>query len=243
MKSVVESGTEPEGRNMQVPGNAQLHLAFGHTEQSLEQLLAEQTGKRVKLVITDNGSSMLFRRTDSSGIDVRVHRIFLHAGNGVIEEIVSFVRGKREKMPRFRAFIRENRQHLHARPPRRISVRTKGKIFDLRDLFDEINKEYFSNAVTSPITWGARCPRTAVRKRTLGSFSERLNLIRINPLLDRKAVPRYYIAFVVYHEMLHAALGINRTGGRASIHSREFRRREKFYRDYERAIAWEKGNV
>ena len=95
--------------------------------------------------------------------------------------------------------------------------------------------------IASTITWGAKSPKWAVRKRTLGSFSERSNTIRINPVLDKKAVPRYYISFVVYHEMLHAAMGISKKGERRSVHPREFRTREKMFRDYERARAWEQG--
>ena len=40
--------------------------------------------------------------------------------------------------------------------------------------------------------------------------------------------------------MLHAAMGISKNGERRSMHSREFRRREKLFNDYEKAIAWER---
>ena len=112
-------------------------------------------------------------------------------------------------------------------------VRTSGNIHDLKALYDELNDEYFGGALDSVITWGAKSPRFAVRKRTLGSYSARANIIRINPALDSKKVPRYFIAYVVYHEMLHAAIGIQNRSGRRSIHPAEFR-------DFERATAWER---
>ncbi len=59
-------------------------------------------------------------------------------------------------------------------------------------------------------------------------------------MLDKKIVPRYYIAFIVYHEMLHAAIGIVVKGSRRSMHSPEFKKREKMYGEYDKAIAWEK---
>lgn len=142
-------------------------------------------------------------------------------------------------MPCFRRFLRENKEQIQPKPAKRIRARTAGKCHDLRQLFTEINDEYFAGKVDALITWGSRQPRTSVRKRTLGSYSEDSNVIRINPVLDRNSVPRYYIAFVVYHEMLHAALGIAKKGGRRSIHSRDFRTREKLFKDYERAIGWE----
>jgi hypothetical protein len=36
-------------------------------------------------------------------------------------------------------------------------------------------------------------------------------------------VPRCYVAFVVYHEMLHADMGIAMRGKRRSVHPREFK--------------------
>jgi hypothetical protein len=58
-----------------------------------------------------------------------------------------------------------------------------------------------------------------------------------------KTIPRYYVAFVVYHEMLHAVLGISIQGNRRSVHSREFRKREKLFKDCEKAMAWESGRT
>jgi predicted metal-dependent hydrolase len=76
-------------------------------------------------------------------------------------------------------------------------------------------------------------------KRTLGSYSQRTNTIRINPVLDRKTVPAYFIEFIVYHEMLHADMGVGRINGRRSVHSSGFRIREKLFKKYEQALAWE----
>lgn len=171
---------------------------------------------------------------------VRLHRMFLNAGNDVIEEIVSFLKKKRCRMVLFNKFVRGNAEQLHAKPPKKVIARSRGRFHDLRELYDEINRGYFGGLVTAAITWGSGSPRRPVRKRTLGSYSARSNVIRINPMLDRKSVPRYYIAFIVYHEMLHAAIGISEKGGRRSIHPREFRKRERLFKDYEKALAWER---
>lgn len=218
----------------------QLPFLFGRTQESLQRHLEDHLGKPVSLVLTGNSTSMLSVRLREGVARVRLHRMFLNAAAGVIDEIARFVKSKKGEMPLFREFIRENREQLDARPARKITAKTAGKQYDLAELYNEVNREYFDNAIACAITWGTRCPRCSVRKRTLGSYSPRSKLIRINPVLDRKAVPRYYIAFVVYHEMLHAALGIVQKGERRSMHSREFRRREKLFRDYERAQAWER---
>jgi hypothetical protein len=62
----------------------------------------------------------------------------------------------------------------------------------------------------------------------------------MNPLLDRRTVPRFFVEFIVYHEMLHADIGVETRNGRRRVHTWEFRRRERLFREYARAISWEK---
>src|SRR5574341_706460 len=215
---------------------------FGPMENHLKQYLEECLSRSVSLVLTKNSTSMLSARTQDGVLHVRLHRMFLSADRRVMSEIASYLKNRRGAMPHFRNFIRENREQLSLKPPKKVPVRTVGKFHDLCGLYDEINKEYFGGMVNAVITWGTRSPRYAVRKRTVGSYGERSNMIRINPVLDRNAVPRYYIAFIVYHEMLHAVMGTPLRGKRRSVHTREFRTREKLFKDYEKATAWEDGN-
>ncbi len=218
----------------------QLSLIFGHTENSLERYLADCLGRPVSLVLTENSTSMLSARVREGVIHVRLHRMFMNADNHVMKEIVLFLKNSKGDMGRFRQFLRDNRWQLQKRPPKKVSARTGGRFHDLRELFDEINGEYFGGTINSVITWGTGSSRYAVRKRTLGSYSSASNVIRINPVLDKKHVPRYFVAFVVYHEMLHAAVGVSKQGERRVCHSREFRNRERLFKDYERAMAWER---
>ena len=221
----------------------QLALPFHHSELSFRQYIEEGVNKPVAVVFTGNSTSMLSARMDDGVLRVRLHRMFLHADSRVMNEIVSYLKNKKGAMPHFRSFVRHNREQLSIKPPRKVPVRTAGKFHDLCGYYDEINREYFGGMVNAVITWGSKSPRCAVRKRTLGSYSERSHTIRINPVLDKKTVPRYYVAFVVYHEMLHAALGISIRGKRRSVHSREFRQREKLFKDCEKAMAWEGGKI
>jgi len=43
--------------------------------------------------------------------------------------------------------------------------------------------------------------------------------------------------------MLHAVMGTPLRGKRRSVHSREFRKKEKLFKDYEKAMAWEGGKA
>ena len=200
-------------------------------------------GREVILTITDNISSMLTAKAKGETLSVRLNRIFLGAGMDVIDEVAQFLKKRRGKTPLINSFIREKRGCLREKAARKVNAKQAGRHYDLKSIYESVNMEYFNNMVTASITWGTKSPRYAVRMRTLGSFSSHSNTIRINPALDSNRIPRYFIELIVYHEMLHANMGVEKTGnGRRSVHPREFKERERQFIEYERAMAWEKRN-
>lgn len=218
----------------------QISLPFKLEEEVLHDHLQEALGKKISLTITDNSASMISSGLREGVISLRLHRMFLSADIRVINEIVKFVRHRGCKTPLIRRYIRENSSLLKARSPRVVGVKTKGRHHDLAAVFTNLNACYFEGRISAGITWGQRKRGRAARLRTLGSYSSHTHMIRINPLLDARSVPKYFLEFVVYHEMLHADLGTEKRNGRRVVHSRAFREREKQFADYERALAWEK---
>ena len=221
----------------------QLALSFGDNETRLKNIFEKTTDRGIALTITDNSTSMLSVKSKGETIYVRLHRIFLGAGTEVVREVAEFIKKRRGKTPLISGFIKERREHLKKKAPRRLNLCPTGKYYDLLNIYDTINRAYFEGSVSSRITWGKKSPRYAVRKRTLGSYSSHTNAIRINPLLDNSRVPLYFVEFIVYHEMLHAYIGVKNKNGRRSVHSKEFREHEKTFSDYERAMAWEQNNA
>jgi len=165
--------------------------------------------------------------------------MFLCVDEATLKEIGLFIKHGSGSMTRFRAFLNKMSSVVRRRPQRYFPVRTRGKYYELYAIFERLNEEYFDSRLTSAITWGTGSSRKAVRKRTLGSYSNHSNIIRINPVLDKNEVPDYYIEFVVYHEMLHAAIGIGEKDGRRSVHTRAFRERERLFKYYDKAMRWE----
>ena len=218
----------------------QLSLFSSHDGQSIKDYLEKSCELAVSVVITNNTSTMISYRPTNDAVLVRLHRMFLSAGTEVLDEIVAFISNRKKKTPLLREFINSNSHQIQHRPWKKGDLRTKGRYHDLGEMFGRINEEYFHGAITAAITWGSKGPRRCARLRTLGSFSSDNNMIRINPILDRKGVPTYFLEFIVYHEMLHADMGIETHEGLRSIHSKEFRNREKMFEHYERAMAWEK---
>lgn len=62
-------------------------------------------------------------------------------------------------------------------------------------------------------------------------------------MLDARDVPDYVVGFVVFHEMLHAALEPDLGDGRRRFHTDEFKDRERSHPDHVAAESWIRSNV
>jgi hypothetical protein len=121
---------------------------------------------------------------------------------------------------------------LRQRRARRALHQPAGAHHDLSPLFDRLNKRYFRDSLPQPrIGWSTRAWRTQ-----LGCFDPALQQIVINRQLDRSAVPEYVVAYVLYHEMLHLKHPMRFARCRRESHSPKFRKEEKRFAEYERAM-------
>ncbi len=115
---------------------------------------------------------------------------------------------------------------------RRVEHRPAGAHHDLAPLFEVLNARYFGDWLAPPrLGWSSRAWRTQ-----LGCFDPALNQIVLNRLLDSGGIPEYVVAYVLYHEMLHLKHPMKFARCRRESHSPEFRREEKVFADYERAM-------
>ena len=129
---------------------------------------------------------------------------------------------------------------------RQLSFPHEGRYFDLRQIFDKINDRYFDNALQDyQITWGRRRKLPPKDYFVFGTIQEEDRLIRIHPRLDASFVPKWFLEYVVYHEMLHAVVPdeVDEQSGRRKVHTDEFQRKEREYRYYRRARQWEDENL
>jgi hypothetical protein len=215
--------------------------------QALERKLRVAFPGPVILSITDNRHSIITHRVQKGVLHARVHHMFLDAPAAVVDALVRYVtRGDRDASATLGDHIDDNGFRL-ARRKRNAPLVTKGRHHDLLELFEGINERYFGGSVNAVITWGKRPTRKTkgAPQRTikLGSYSAVDRLIRIHPALDQKWVPRYFVAYIVYHEMLHHVIPGSRGLGRVNLHPPEFKEREKQFRYFERALEWERRRV
>lgn len=214
----------------------------------LRKRLSRLTGKGVVLTITDNRCSMVSVSPGANrSIRVRVHHMFLAADPEVLKALAQFIRRPtRACRATLKAFTRQNRHLIGGRPrgAAELNLTHRGFHFNLKEIYDRLNGEYFGRKLQVPITWGRSRGRARRNSIDFGSYDPTARIIRINPALDRRWVPRLFVDYIVYHEMLHAALGIRAlSNGRRDIHSVRFREEEKEFRFYQWALKWERANL
>jgi hypothetical protein len=213
--------------------------------QALERKLRAAYAGPVILSITDNRHSIITHRIKRGTLEARIHHMFLDGPPPVVDALVRYVtEGDREASAILGDFIDENGFQV-ARRKRSAPLVSKGKHHDLLAIQAKLNERYFGGTMNLLITWGKHPTTKSKQRRTikLGSYSAIDRLIRVHPGLDRKWVPRYFVASIVYHEMLHHVIPGSRGLGRVNMHPPEFKEREREFRYYQRALDWEKRHV
>jgi hypothetical protein len=216
--------------------------ALAHLQKNLSRLAR----KPVYLTITDNTHSMIHIRRSNNGYKVRLHHMFLEADTEVLNSLARFVKSRNRKAPSLlRNFVAANSNKIRQTPrkARRTVLRSKGRFFDLKALFDQVNREYFENKIDCPITWGARKRVWKQNSIKLASYSDRTKTIRVNTALDKRYVPKYVLKGIIHHEMLHHYLGVEIRNGRKIVHSKTFRQLESRYRHHHKLQAWKERNL
>ena len=247
-------------------GHPQIFVHEG-ARQALERRLSQAYQRPVMLSVTDNARRMISCSRHSGILTARIHHMFLDADPEVQDALVRYVvKSEREASLVVGKFIDNNGHRIRAARPLTCKIHTQGEHHDLLALFHKLNDRYFGGQVDAVITWGRRvrrsarspgsaaggssrgrisrvAPPDARRAIKLGTYSATERLIRIHPVLDKAWVPRYFVSFVIYHEMLHHVMPATVVSGRRLLHPPLFQARERLFRDFERSIAWERRHL
>lgn len=185
--------------------------------------------------------------------EVRLHRMFGDAPPDVREALVTWLRAGRRATRAGPVLDRWIHAELARRPAprRRLALETEGEVHDLAALTERLFRGEFradfeprGSAARPRISWGRRAPSRSRRSLRLGSFEPESRVVRIHPVLDQRAVPPWFVAFVLKHELLHAVLDAYRDpSGRWVHHGPDFRARESSWPEYAPAVAWERRNL
>lgn len=208
---------------------------------SLQKKLEDNTGKKLRVRITDNLSAMLSVRWEPDLVRVSMHRMFLQAPQNVMQALACYIRKRDMSLaPVIKAFIQDNVTKLdYSHLVDDSKLVCQGSYYNIRKIYDDINNEYFRNKLKLNITWFGKPYHKNRTKVTFGLYHDPLRLIKIHRLLDSPSFPNYLLSYVIYHEMLHHVCPsyVDDTGI-LRIHSKEFKEREVEFNHFDLAQNW-----
>ncbi len=217
---------------------------------SLEKRLRRRFRAHVSVELHDNTHTMLTFLKGRGRWELRLHHMFLAAPDDLLDALADFaIRSDADASARLDRFIESNKALIRRLPAaelrRRLRISPRGRHHDLTGIFERLNRRYFRNRVAATITYGPAPKQSGPRKSIkMGSYSADSKVIRIHPALDQPKVPRYFVEWIVFHEMLHEVHPARRQpDGRRVVHTKEFNAHEERFHDIRRARRWEDRNL
>jgi hypothetical protein len=206
----------------------------------LAQRLSALLGLPVHLTLTDNRATLVSFRRRPEELRLRIHHLFLGAPEAIVRAIAAFA--GREDL-RARAALEEyaRQQRALVRRTRRpgAPLKSRGKCFDLRAIYERLNATYFEGGIQADIGWARRPGHKRRKTIRLGVYDARLREIRVHPALDQPHVPAFVVEAIVFHAMLHQ-LFPDEPGSRHPSHPPEFLERERAFPLLEAAQRWQR---
>jgi len=168
-------------------------------------------------------------------VEVKLSDLLQDAPASVAESLARILLGKMLRQPAARSYVhryklflnrKDIRHQMHlmrqTRGRKHISG-PSGRIFDLAEMFNRLNAEFFDGLLGQPeLGWSLRRSRTM-----LGHFDPSHNAIIISRIFDEPDVPALAVEYVMFHEMLHLKHPVDHSGVRRCVHTHEFHQAEK----------------
>jgi len=175
-----------------------------------------------------------FVRWDEAGLHIRITDILEGAPAPILEALAYILLSKLVRRPvpkihaeRYRRYLnrkemRRSLQLVKQARGRKFVSGPKGSVYDLQEIFEELNLHYFHGLMACPLLGWSRRPSRVM----LGHYDPSHNAIILSSLLDHPRVPRMAVEYVLFHEMLHLRFPVEHRGARRCVHTRQFKEAE-----------------
>ena len=176
-----------------------------------------------------------FIRWDEAGLEIRITDVLEGAPAPILEALANILISKLVRRPVPRVHAERYRRYLNRKEMRRSLQLVKqvrgrkfvsgpqGACYNLEDIFEELNARYFHGLMARPLLGWSRKPSRVM----LGHYDPSHNAIILSKVLDRPAIPRLAVEYVLFHEMLHLRFPVEHRGARRCVHTRDFKAAEK----------------
>lgn len=220
-------------------------------EQAWEASLSAALGARVEVRYGRATREVIQLRRETQRIRVRLSALMASAPPEIEAALAEWIRGRGRRGAAQRELDRWIDAQLREKArtaPTKLALEPKGAHHDLLELCEHLRQREFAGdfgaSPVPPIGWGRAGRSRSRRSLRLGSFDPFSYSVRVHPVLDSADAPRFFVRYIVFHELLHAVLDQPPDEkGRRRVHGPVFRARERQYVDYERALAWEKEHI
>ena len=176
-------------------------------------------------------------RVREGKVRVRISDLLEGAPAGVLHAIAHILLAKLYRQPiaaaesaRYRRYVGSQKMRSRTHLVRQIRGRkqldsARGHVYDLEEIFDELNLRYFHGLLGRPqMTWSRQHAH-----HMLGHYDPAHNAIVVSRIFDQARVPRYAVDYIVYHEMLHLKHPVRLRGSRRCVHPPAFQQEEKLF--------------
>jgi hypothetical protein len=170
-------------------------------------------------------------------IRVRICDLLEGSPDTVLEAIAHILLAKIYRRPiqplhstRYRRYVSSHDMAAKAHLLRQVRGRkqiasARGQVYDLDQVFEELNRQFFYGLLARPqMTWSRSHARNS-----LAHYDPAHNAIVVSRVFDHARVPRYTLEYIVYHEMLHLKHPVKLRGSRRCVHGPEFQAEEKLF--------------
>jgi len=184
-----------------------------------------------------------FVRWDEAGLHIRITDILEGAPAPILEALAYILFSKLVRRPVPKMHAERYRRYLNRKEMRRSLQLVKqargrkfvsgpqGGVYDLQQIFEDLNARYFHGLMACPrLGWSRRPSRVM-----LGHYDPSHNAIILSRLLDQNSAPRLVVEYVLFHEMLHLKFPVEHRGARRCVHTREFKQAEREFVDLKQA--------
>lgn len=181
-------------------------------------------------------------RFQGGSVEVRISDLLQGAPAPILEALAYILISKLFRRPVPRMFNQRYRRYLNRKDVRhnihqvrqtrgrKFISGPEGDHFNLENLFEELNFEFFHGLMARPqLGWSRRPSRTM-----LGHYDPSHHAIVISRILDQPGA-LLALRYVLYHEMLHLRFPVEHRGVKRCVHTPEFRKAEREFPDLKRA--------
>lgn len=200
----------------------------------------------VTVTWTRNRLRYLSLRREPGVVRLRLDARFVSAPPEILAAVAQFERDPGPAKTVMRAWLAATEpaaggERPRRRPPMQPPV---GRVYDLERMAAELADRWLGTPFPpTRLGWGPRRAARSVRRLRLGAWSAEHGALWLHPVLDHPDVPRVVVESVLFHEMAHAVVGLERRGGRTVAHGAAFRAVERRYPHHGEAEAWMRTHI